>query len=132
MTNISFVQDNLPTPDEQLEILKQLLDSRNKDNLYTFNWISNIENLKLRDMLRLDLTTELDSFSVKYNDIKEYIDKTVQNMLRHLSLTLIWQLQDIKNDTVNIFLPTNLPYIIPSQYGQHLYLSGTVKYYFDN
>lgn len=132
MTNISFVQDNLPTPDEQLEILKQLLDSRNKDNLYTFNWVSNIENLKLRDMLRLDLATELDSFSVKYNDIKEYLDKTVQNMLRHLSLTLIWQLQDNKNNTVNIFLPTNLPYIIPSQYGQHLYLSGTVKYYFDN
>lgn len=148
MIDISFVQDNLPTSEEQLELFKQLLDTGNKERNtnFIFHYVSELETISRRDVLKLGVFYKPDSY-IKlhkgrwYETDIEFLNSIVEKMLVNLAVGIFnFSLQGIHLESdfpieVYILEPKALleqAYISFVQTEESFNLIGTVGIYFNN
>jgi len=128
--NLLDIRDNLPTPLEQIERLKNIL-STNYGNLYIFNWKTDIEGL----LISKEDTLKLEVYSHNLNKVEEenlnhiiefLLDKLIDCVIKECNRREVYRV-NILPDTNNVIAS----YLIPSQYKEDITLSGVVQFYYD-
>jgi len=156
MPNLSIIQSFLPSAEEQVELLEELLRFSNEKELmnfkdtnwYSYNWLTSREGIEYKDITKGGLITRLDKYQYSEENIlvKEYIRFMSENVLYKLALGIITQCREYNTTEVSIFKPEALldifgqtyiyifgqTYISVRQEGEDIELIGVVAIYFNN
>lgn len=151
MIDISFVQDNLPTSEEQLKVFKQILERSNRQrtniilNLtnITFNWLSLSDVKKLgftekNKILELQVYRRIDKNTRIYDEENHkttFLEAIWYNELVELGLEMFKLCDERKTNKVSILKPEALleqAYISFVEIDNLIEIIGTVGIYFNN
>jgi len=122
--NFLDIRDNLPTPQEQIEKLKNILFT-NYGNLYIFNWKTDIEGLLVNksDTYKLAVYNFFNS-----NQTGENLSEITDSLLKRLINGVIKECNRQEVYRVNILPPS---YNIVNSYLITNPLKGVIQFYFD-
>lgn len=145
-----FVKDNLPTPEEQLTLFKQILEKSNSqrnnilnDNpVCSFNWLSPLEVKKLgftekNKIIKLQVHRQIDKNSKIYdeeNHKTSFLEAIWYNELVELGLEIFKLCDEKKTNQVSILKPEALlekAYISFVEIENVIEFIGTVGIYFN-
>lgn len=134
MIDISFVQDNLPTPEEQLKLFKEILDLARiqRDVTYSFNFVSQV-NRSERHVLKIGCLCVLENIYL-YEKDKTYLSKKIESIFFEAAYFIVKQCKERNTNTVYIVEPEALlerTYIEVTQTADSIDLRCLVGIYFE-
>lgn len=140
MIDISFVQNNLPTPEEQLELLTHSLRNRNEG--FLFDLVSEADRTKRRIYKiggEIKLNTDKDTypnFYPTFESKKSYLTFKVNSIIKQLiiSMAIHSREKQYQDETMSILKPEALlekTYISFVERDEEIYLVGIIGIYFE-
>ena len=134
MIDISFVQDNIPTPEEQLELLTYSL--RNRNDTFNFNLVSKVDRAE-KLIYKIGGETKLTNKDkcLNFESKKNYLTYKVESIIRQLIIGIVTYSKERQYQTLNLLKPEALlekTYISFVEREEEIYLVGIIGIYFDN
>jgi hypothetical protein len=128
---VKFVHDNLPSVDEQFNLVKTQLDNCNKwrgDGL-TINYVDFYPNP--RDVLKMGIAKDLNGYNEPYT--KQHLGWDIEAIVSGLVDGILLQCKERNQTNLNVLVPTTMlekGYLSCYAVEYNIRLVGTVKIYF--
>lgn len=134
---INFIQENLPSVDEQFSLLKEQLESfiKCRSLNISINWIDNYYPSSARDFQQVALRHHLKGFEEPYTE--RHLNWDIETVVHGLAEGILLNCEERNQTKVNILNPTDefgreclTCFIVKGE--KELSLMGAVKVYFED